>query len=68
MLHRIMVTFGHPEPVASLRASGSGRTGEERIVDGLHQRLLALAAEAEGSAGSAATAGRPDKPVGRIRQ
>ena len=38
------MTFGCPEPVASLRASGIGRTDEERVADGLRQCLIALGA------------------------
>jgi long-chain acyl-CoA synthetase len=42
---RITVTFGHPEPVACLRASGIGRTDEERTANVLRQRLIALTAD-----------------------
>jgi long-chain acyl-CoA synthetase len=45
-LHRITVTFDHPEPVAALRLAGAGRSDEERIADALHQRAAGLAAEA----------------------
>jgi len=46
---RISVTFGCPEPVASLRASGIGRTDEERVADGLRQCVVALDAESSGT-------------------
>jgi len=44
-LRRITVTFGVPEQVASLRRSGMGGTDEERVANGLRQRLIALAAK-----------------------
>jgi long-chain acyl-CoA synthetase len=47
---RITVTFGVPEQVASLRGSGMGGTDEERVTNGLRQRLIALAAKS-GDAG-----------------
>jgi len=40
--HRLTVTFGRPAPVGILRATGVGRTDEERVADGLRQRLAAL--------------------------
>jgi long-chain acyl-CoA synthetase len=40
--HRLTVTFGRPAPVGILRAAGVGRTDEERVADGLRQRLAAL--------------------------
>jgi long-chain acyl-CoA synthetase len=43
--HRITVTFGHPEPVPPSRASGIGRTDEERAANVLRQRLIALATD-----------------------
>ena len=49
-LRRITVTFGVPEQVASLRRSGMGGTDEERVANGLRQRLIALAAKS-GDAG-----------------
>jgi long-chain acyl-CoA synthetase len=45
----ILVTFGSPQPVASLRAKGIGDTGEERVADSLHRCVSALAAEARGA-------------------
>jgi Acyltransferase len=62
-LHRITVTFGHPEPVGSLRATGTGRTDEERVANALRQSLIALGAEAGGTAGLAATADHPADSV-----
>jgi long-chain acyl-CoA synthetase len=48
--HHITVTFGHPAPMASLRASGIGRTDEERAAKVLRQRLLALDVDTDGTA------------------
>jgi long-chain acyl-CoA synthetase len=62
-LHRITVTFGHPEPVGSLRATGTGRTDEERVANALRQSLIALGAETGGTAGLAATADHPANSV-----
>ena len=70
---RITVTFGVPEQIASLRRSGMGRTDEERVANGLRQRLIALAAKsgdaAEPSAG-ATTMPRPPYPpnIADVRQ
>jgi long-chain acyl-CoA synthetase len=44
---RITVTFGHPEPVATLSAGGIGATDEERTANALRQRLIALSAKNE---------------------
>jgi long-chain acyl-CoA synthetase len=43
--HRITVSFGHPQPVGSLRANGIGQTDEERVADALRQCLVALGAD-----------------------
>jgi long-chain acyl-CoA synthetase len=43
-IRQITVAFGAPEPVETLRAGGAGRTDEERIADGLRQRVVALGA------------------------
>jgi long-chain acyl-CoA synthetase len=66
--HRITVTFGHPEPVASLRARGIGRTDEERVVDALRQCVIALGAKADGTAGPAVVTDHAANPVGSARQ
>jgi len=66
--HRITVTFGHPEPLVCLRANAVGRTDEERAANALHQRLFALGAEANATAGSAAGAAQAADPVGQARQ
>ncbi len=39
---RITVTFGYPELVNDLRASGSGATNDERVAQALQQRVLVL--------------------------
>ncbi len=39
---RLTVTFGEPAPVTSLRIAGTGSTDEQRVTDGLRQRLAAL--------------------------
>lgn len=39
---QLTVTFGEPLPVTSLCTAGTGSTDEERVADGLHQRLAAL--------------------------
>jgi long-chain acyl-CoA synthetase len=67
-LHRITVTFGHLESVASLRARGIGRTDEERVVDALRQCVIALGAKADGTAGPAVVADHAANPVGSARQ
>ena len=66
--HRITVTFGHPEPVTTLRARGVGRTDEERIVDALRQCVIALGTESDGTAGPAVVADHPSDPIGSTRQ
>jgi long-chain acyl-CoA synthetase len=65
---RITVTFGRPEPVASLRASGIGRTDEERIANALRQSVIALGVAADGTTEPGVTAGRPSDPVSSARQ
>ena len=67
-LHRITVTFGHPESVASLRARGIGRTDEERVVDALRQCVMALGGKAGGTAEPAVVADHAADPVGSARQ
>ena len=42
--HQITVVFGAAEAVETLREAGTGRTGEERIVDALHRRVRGLGA------------------------
>jgi long-chain acyl-CoA synthetase len=64
---RITVTFGRPEAVASLRASSTGRTDEERVANGLRQCLIALGVEAGGIAGPAVVADHSDDPVSSAR-
>jgi long-chain acyl-CoA synthetase len=66
--HRITVTFGRPEPAASLRARGIGRTDEERVANALRQCVIALGAESDGTAGPAIVANRPADPVSNTRQ
>ena len=64
-LHRLTITFGKPAPVASLLSAGTGPTEEERIADGLRQRLTALIEpSAEEPKLAAGDAGRP---TGEIR-
>jgi len=41
-LRQVTVAFGAPEPVETLRSAGDGRTDQERISDGLRQRIIAL--------------------------
>jgi len=41
------VAFGSPAPVETLRAAGNGRTDQERIADGLRQRIIALGAASD---------------------
>jgi long-chain acyl-CoA synthetase len=65
--HRITVTFGRPELVASLRESGIGRIDEERAASTLRRRLVALGAEASGTAGAAAVGDTADR-VDNTRQ
>ena len=65
---RITVTFGRPEPVASLCARGIGRTDEERVANALRQCLIALAVEASGTAGPAVVADHPADPVSSTPQ
>ena len=60
---RITVTFGRPSPVASLRASGIGRTDEERAANALRQCVIALGVEAAGAAGPPFAAGQPADTV-----
>jgi hypothetical protein len=67
-LHRVTVTFGHPAPVVSLRGSGTGRTDEERAANVLRQRLLALHAEADGTAKPVAEGDHAAAPVGDTHQ
>jgi len=43
-LRQVTVAFGGPAPVEMLRAAGDGRTDQERIADGLRQRIIALGA------------------------
>jgi long-chain acyl-CoA synthetase len=43
-LHRLTATFGEAVSVTSLREMGNGASDEERVADGLHQRLAAVAA------------------------
>lgn len=66
--HRITVTFGRPEPVASLRARGVGRSNEERVVSGLRQCVIALGVKSEGTPEPAAADDRPADPVSSTRQ
>ena len=66
--HRITVTFGHPQPVSSLRARGIGRTDEERVVNALRQCIIALGAKADGAAGPAVVADHAANPVSSARQ
>jgi long-chain acyl-CoA synthetase len=66
--HRISVTFGHPQPVASLRARGIGRTDEERVVYALRQRVIALGAGTDDTAGPAVVAYDAADPVSSSRR
>jgi long-chain acyl-CoA synthetase len=66
--HRITVTFGHPEPVGSLRATGTGRTDEERAANALRQHLIALSLEANDIAEPVALVDNPTDPSGTPRQ
>jgi len=65
---RITVTFGRPEPVASLQVRGIGRTDEEQVANALRQCVIALGVEAGGTAGPAVVADTPPDPVDSIRQ
>jgi hypothetical protein len=58
---QITVAFGCPEPVETLRATGDGRTDQERITDAVRQRVIAVGAA---SAAVPATA-MPDPPAGQ---
>ena len=46
-LRQVTVSFGSPAPVETLRAAGDGRTDQERITDGLRQRIIALGAASD---------------------
>jgi long-chain acyl-CoA synthetase len=46
-LRQVTVGFGAPAPVETLRAAGDGRTDQERITDGLRQRIIALGAASD---------------------
>jgi long-chain acyl-CoA synthetase len=46
-LRQVTVAFGAPAPVETLRAAGDGRTDQERITDGLRQRIIALGAASD---------------------
>jgi hypothetical protein len=63
-LRQITVAFGCPEPVETLRATGEGRTDQERITDAVRQRVIAVGAA---SAAVPATA-MPDPSAGQNRQ
>jgi hypothetical protein len=43
---QITVAFGCPEPVETLRATGDGRTDQERITDAVRQWVVAVGAAA----------------------
>jgi len=58
---QITVAFGCPEPVETLRATGDGRTDQERITDAVRQRVIAVGAA---SAAVSATA-VPDPSAGQ---
>jgi long-chain acyl-CoA synthetase len=60
-IRKITVVFGHPAALDILRAAGAGRTDEERISAGLHERVAALGA----ASGTAAGAELPDPSRGR---
>jgi long-chain acyl-CoA synthetase len=49
-IYKITVVFGRPETVELLRATGAGRTDEERIANALHDRVAALAATSAATA------------------
>jgi long-chain acyl-CoA synthetase len=66
--HHITVIFDDPEPVASFRASDIGRTDEEWAANVLRQRLLALGAEAGGTAEPVADEDHAADPVGDTHQ
>jgi long-chain acyl-CoA synthetase len=66
--YRITVSFGGPEQVASLCARGIGRTDEERVVYALRQRVIALGAKSERTAGPTIVADQPADPVSSTRQ
>jgi long-chain acyl-CoA synthetase len=65
---RITVTFGRPEPVASLRSRGIGRTDEERVANALRQCVIALGVGAGGTVDPAVVDDRPADPVSSTRQ
>ena len=65
---RITVTFGCLEPVASLCASGIGRTDDERVVNALRQSLIALATEPASAADPGTAADHPADPASSTRQ
>jgi len=46
-LRQVTVAFGAPTPVETLRAAGDGRSDQERITDGLRQRIIALGAASD---------------------
>jgi long-chain acyl-CoA synthetase len=46
-LRQVTVAFGVPAAVETLRAAGEGRTDQERITDGLRQRIIALGAASD---------------------
>jgi long-chain acyl-CoA synthetase len=66
--HRISVTFGRPQGVASLRENGIGQTEEERIANGLRESVIALGVAAGGITGPSLMPDPPVYPVDSIRQ
>jgi len=52
-LRQVTVAFGSLAPVETLRAAGEGRTDQERITDGLRQRIIALGAASDIISGEA---------------
>ena len=58
-LHQVTITFGEPAPVTSLHTAGSGLSDEERVADGLRQRLAALMEASAKERRSVADAKRP---------
>ena len=64
-LQQVTITLGEPAPVTSLHTAGSGLSDEERVADGLRQRLAALM---ESSIEEAKlVAGDTGRPTGEIR-
>ena len=64
---QITLAFGCPEPVDTLRATGDGRTDQERITDAVRQRVIAVGA-ASATVEATAVPGPSDGQTDSIRR